>query len=78
MLGVYVTGELNATRPRAGYYLSLSAVMLGAVLLFLIRTTKRPPPDTPLVTTPTISSTPRCLCRHLSVPQLYPYATGLV
>ncbi|XP_049855486.1 monocarboxylate transporter 12-like, partial [Schistocerca gregaria] len=36
LLGVPITGYINQSHPKAGYYFSLLATLLGAVLLFLV------------------------------------------
>ncbi|XP_067011576.2 monocarboxylate transporter 4-like [Anabrus simplex] len=45
LLGVPITGYINESHPKAGYYFSFLSTMVGAALLFLVGTPKRPPPD---------------------------------
>ncbi|XP_066994725.2 monocarboxylate transporter 4 [Anabrus simplex] len=47
LLGVPITGYINENHPKAGYYFSFLSTMVGAALLFLVGTRKRPPPDPP-------------------------------
>ncbi|XP_050298344.1 monocarboxylate transporter 2-like [Anthonomus grandis grandis] len=42
LLGIPLTGYINQTYPKAGYYFSFSATLIGACLMFLVGTKKEP------------------------------------
>lgn len=53
IVGVPVTGYINEQVPRAGFYFSTAATLIGALLLFFVGFSKRepdPPPPVPIVT----------------------------
>lgn len=58
LIGVPITGYINQTNPKAGYYFSFVFTMIGAVLLFFVGYAKKPEPSNSF--TSNINS--ECLC----------------
>nr|CAD7404626.1 unnamed protein product [Timema cristinae] len=73
LLGVPITGYINQSHPKAGYYFSFLSTMLGAALLFFVGCPKRP--ETPVFSTvpltgETCSCPPTSPTPHLHRPHL--------
>nr|CAD7450324.1 unnamed protein product [Timema bartmani] len=73
LLGVPITGYINQSHPKAGYYFSFLSTMLGAALLFFVGCPKRP--ETPVFSTApltgdTCSCPPTSPAPHLHRPHL--------
>ncbi|XP_069699986.1 monocarboxylate transporter 4 isoform X3 [Periplaneta americana] len=71
LLGVPITGYINQSHPKAGYYFSFLSTMLGAALLFLVGCPRRPPappPPPPPMLAPAVCSctAPRPLPKSIS------------
>lgn len=70
LIGVPITGYINQSHPKAGYYLSFVFTMIGTILLFFVGYAKKP--ETP-VTSFTAKMTPNeCLCPNTISPQIIP------
>ncbi|XP_049817094.1 monocarboxylate transporter 2-like [Aethina tumida] len=79
LLGIPITGYINQTYPKAGYYFSFVTTIIGASLMFLVGTRK----DHTINTTPnncnlnncTINNLNECICpyNNLYTPDLPPY-----
>ncbi|CAH0564315.1 unnamed protein product [Brassicogethes aeneus] len=71
LLGIPITGYINQTYPKAGYYFSFVTTIIGASLMFLVGTRKDHQPSTPTnncnLNSCTISNLNNCACPYNNI-----------
>ncbi|KAJ9600051.1 hypothetical protein L9F63_009668, partial [Diploptera punctata] len=78
LLGVPITGYINQSHPKAGYYFSFLSTMLGAALLFLVGVPKRhPPPPAPAICSCNMASPAVTIPVRPHLPKSISFATTL-